>query len=585
MRKYFKCLGNCFRDFFRAAPGLTVLMLFVAFAEILIQVVQPAALSGLLTGISSENAVLGKGFLGSLFLFCGMLMTQPVLNAFWQWVNLMMVKVDQYFGGKLFAFSKHISLEEMENPKVLEQFKKANAVIGEGWIDGFLFNFAGFLSDIAVCIGIIFVVSSYSGILVWVTVIGALPHFLCQLWGEKMRLKMWRGQMKAQRKRDYLWQLFCSRDAVKEMRTMGFADFIKDKWVKENDRLVEEKKCLELSATKKYVLGMCIRNVFYAANIGVSLYLMLRGEIKVGEFAACISAFGFFQSNFSNLLTNLTFTVEGSRRVEEYYKYFETETEKSGTKEIAGFNDWIEARNVTFRYKGAKENALKGVDFIVYKGERVVIVGENGSGKTTLSKIIAGVYLPTEGALYYDGRSTAELKRSSLYRRISIVPQDFVHYNFTLRENVCISDIVRLNETGEVERLLHETAGDAFVDKTGGLDVQLGREFGGVEMSGGEWQKVAIARGLWKDSDVIILDEPTSALDPMIEYDILSKFVDMIVGRTSIIISHRVGICRTADKIIVMKDGRVAECGRHEQLLSLGGEYARLWTEQAKWYA
>ncbi len=136
-----------------------------------------------------------------------------------------------------------------------------------------------------------------------------------------------------------------------------------------------------------------------------------------------------------------------------------------------------------------------------------------------------------------------------------------------------------------MEELVSRVAGKDFLQKIGGLDVQIGREFGGEELSGGEWQKIAVARGLWKDSDIIILDEPTSALDPLVEYDILSKFVEMIQDKTSVIISHRVGICRSADKIIVMKDGKMAECGRHEELLEKQGEYARIWREQAKWYA
>ena len=141
-----------------------------------------------------------------------------------------------------------------------------------------------------------------------------------------------------------------------------------------------------------------------------------------------------------------------------------------------------------------------------------------------------------------------------------------------------------MEDTVAMERLVRNVAGEEFLDKTGGLDVQLGREFGGLELSGGEWQKIAIARGLWKESDIIILDEPTSALDPLVEYDILTKFVDMIQDKTSVIISHRVGICRTADKIIVMQNGRAVECGGHEELLAAGGEYSRIWSEQAKWY-
>ena len=147
-----------------------------------------------------------------------------------------------------------------------------------------------------------------------------------------------------------------------------------------------------------------------------------------------------------------------------------------------------------------------------------------------------------------------------------------------------ISSLKRMGDTKAMEELLAQVAGEGFLEKVGGLDVQLGREFGGQELSGGEWQKVAIARGLWKRSSIVVLDEPTSALDPLVEYEILSRFVEMIQDRTSVIISHRVGICRSADKIIVMKDGRMVECGKHQELLAREGEYARIWREQAKWY-
>ena len=198
--------------------------------------------------------------------------------------------------------------------------------------------------------------------------------------------------------------------------------------------------------------------------------------------------------------------------------------------------------------------------------------------------MLTGVYHASSGSVCFDEQNVAEIRREELYRDISLVQQDFVHYNFSLRENICVSDFSRRGD----EKRIREVAGivgiQELVQGIGGLDSQLGREFGGSELSGGEWQKVAIARGLFKDSTLIVLDEPASALDPLVEYEILTGFLNMIQGKTSVIISHRVGICRHADKVVVMKDGKVAECGSHEQLKNAGGEYARIWNEQAKWY-
>ena len=322
-----------------------------------------------------------------------------------------------------------------------------------------------------------------------------------------------------------------------------------------------------------------------------------RAGFPRGAFAACLSAFTAYDSSLQTFIAMLFDAVATYHVVEDYYDYFTVPVEEDGSRGYRPFQDAISVEDVYFRYSGSDRDALKGLSCRIQKGEHVVIVGENGSGKTTFAKILTGAYLPSAGHVSYDRQKTGELRRRSLYDHISVVLQDFVHYQFTLRENIGISCLRRMAEetarAGKkagtdgitMEELVSRVAGEDFLQKIGGLDVQIGREFGGEELSGGEWQKIAIARGLWKDSDIIILDEPTSALDPLVEYDILSKFVEMIQDKTSVIISHRVGICRGADKIIVIEDGKMAECGRHEDLLEKQGEYARIWQEQAKWYA
>ena len=310
-----------------------------------------------------------------------------------------------------------------------------------------------------------------------------------------------------------------------------------------------------------------------------------RGFITVGQFAACISAFGGLQAMTEALISMVADQNGKADFVGDFYDFFDNATETEGDKPFDKFQNEIAARNVCFAYPVNNKEVLHDVSFTIKKGERVVIVGENGSGKTTLSKIIAGVYEPCSGEVAYDGENAKEYERAGFYRQFSVISQDFVRYQLTMRENIGMSTP---NQMHNDEKLLQSAKAadiEQIVRRVGGLDTQLGREFDGVELSSGEWQKISIARGLNKDADIIILDEPTSALDPLVEYDILKKFVDLTEGKTSVIISHRVGLCRFADRIIVMQDGRVAGNGTHEELLGSNAEYKRIWNEQAKWYA
>lgn len=365
---------------------------------------------------------------------------------------------------------------------------------------------------------------------------------------------------------------------------MGFSGFLKEKWVAANVEVIREMEELELKSIRLSAVGVLLKNFSYLANVAIALLLMIRGELAVGQFAACLTAFGLLQDNLSMLSSFVVNFLQSWHHVEEYYDFFRVEEEADGKDAYRDFEQEIVMQDLYFRYPGGEQDALDGVNLTIKKGEHVVIVGVNGSGKTTLSKVLTGVYRAGSGEVRYDEQNISKIRKNELRRTISIVSQDFVHYNFSLRENICISDFRSREDDGRLSKVTEAVGMQELIRGIGGPDAQLGREFGGSELSGGEWQKVAIARGLFRDSSLIILDEPTSALDPLIEYEILANFLKLIQGKTSIIISHRVGICRHADKIVVMKDGKVAECGSHEELQKAGGEYARIWREQAKWY-
>lgn len=494
-------------------------------------------------------------------------------------------KKESCYGWAMFEHAQKIRLESLEDSKVLDAFQKANAAYASQASGSRLLSSLFITVEAAlVCVSTVFVAGSFSVWLIPCMLLGFLVHLFTNLYSENHRTVIYRSQSSLQRRLWYLWQQFCRKESVKEMRTLGFHDYLKKLWVETNVQVVEEMQEVELRAARLSSAAVIVKNTCYAANVAIALYLMVNGHLAVGQFAACLSAFTLLHSELTRLGDKISDLFNCYHYVEEYYDFFQTETEESGHREYRPFQREISVRDVHFRYCGADRDALDGVNLNIRKGEHVVIVGVNGSGKTTLSKVLTGAYLAQSGEVFYDEQNVKDIRREELYKDISLVSQDFVHYNFSLRENICISDLSRRQDERRLQEVAAAVGLDELISGIGGVDTQLGREFGGCELSGGEWQKVAIARGLFKDSPLIVLDEPTSALDPLVEYDILTKFLELTRGRTSVIISHRVGICRAADKVIVMKDGQVVECGTHEALRLAGGEYSRIWREQAKWY-
>lgn len=586
MKKVLKYLGYTLQDCMRFMPAFPFFMLAMQIILALFSIWQPLVIAEIFEVVDDLNEINMRIFQRDIILLCLICGLPDLLGAVSEYFKMFLeAGKEQFYGAKMFQYAKRIKLETMEDAHTLDTFQKAEEAYTNYQAMVYLVvSLMVIVQLVVTCIGIIFVVGSFSMWLLPAAVFGVIPHFAITFLVNKKGLALYRAQTSIRRRAQYLWRQFCQKDSVKEMRTMGFGAYLKQKWVETNVLMVKEMEELDLSAARLYMLGAVIKNACYAFNVGIALVLMINGGIAVGQFAACITAFATLQSRLLTLESHMVDIFEIYHRVEEYYDFFELETEPDGTVEYHPFCKEITLKDVKFRYCGADTDSLNGVHLTIKKGEHVVIVGVNGSGKTTLSKILAGAYLPDSGSVLYDDQELCSLNRDSLYRNISIVSQDFIHYSFTLRENIGISNLSRIQDDAYLNKVIDSIELQELVQSIGGADTQLGREFNGQELSGGQWQKVAIARGLFKESDLIILDEPTSALDPLMEYDILTKFTKLTQGKTSVIISHRIGICRTADKVVVMKNGRVVECGTHETLKDAGGEYSRIWSEQAKRY-
>ena len=501
--------------------------------------------------------------------------------------NMVIHKGMRSFGLRLFHKMCSIPQILFEDSKSFEKHKLAfkainssyeeNPMLGIGMVS--LNTLDGILSNV---INISILVSFSPKLLVFALISTPLS-VLISVASENAKKKLRRSQAQKTRETDYLWSLFCKKESVKEMRVFGAGGFMREKWRKTRDEMLDEEVAVQSKILTRSNIGDVIKNLFYALNVAFAVYLIIQGEISIGEFTACLAVFGSLQITLVSFMYNLETFYEALGKAEEYYSFMSLEDRKDGEEECRPFAESIELDNVSFRYPNMSGYALRNVDLKINKGERIVIVGENGSGKTTLSKLITGTYSPESGAVKMDGKNIENMKHSSYIRNISMVSQNFMRYSMTLRENVGISDTAKIDSDEKISSALKMAEAYDTAELIGGIDAQLGREFGGSELSGGQWQRIAVARGIFRDSPIMILDEPTAALDPLMEYEILNRFIKIAENRTAVIISHRIGICTAADRVIVMKDGEIVESGTHEELVKAGGEYSRMWQAQAKW--
>jgi ATP-binding cassette subfamily B protein len=241
---------------------------------------------------------------------------------------------------------------------------------------------------------------------------------------------------------------------------------------------------------------------------------------------------------------------------------------------------------VGFRYPGSDRWAVRGLDFTLAPGERIALVGENGAGKTTLAKLLVRLYDPTEGRILLDGVDLREYDIGSLRHNVGVIFQDFVRYDLLLRENIAVGNIAKLEDDPAIRAAATRSLADAVVARLDGrYDQMLGRRFeGGVDLSGGEWQKVALARAYMRDAQLLVLDEPTAALDARAEYEVFLRFAELTEGKMAVLISHRFSTVRMADRILVLRDGALVEQGTHDALVAAGGLYAELFKLQAAGY-
>lgn len=477
-----------------------------------------------------------------------------------------------------------LAMIDFENANILNDFKRAQECVANEIIPQIFMMILNIASAGLGIAGVAVVLSGYHSWFIPLCVLSVAPFLIVRLIRGNQFYKLKWFQAKRTRQMAYLWGLFNQSRTVKEMRTFGFDHYITDKWEKVRDEVNEERWEFIKKDSLSLLLCEAIKIMGYIGSLVLAFVLTVQGEINIGVFGTCIVAFNSIQEQMKALLTDMGRLPERMAFAHDYYHYLELLEEESGEIPFLGLRQGIQLSDVTFTYPHSSTPSVKKVTLHIKKGEKVAIVGENGSGKTTLSKLILGLYPCGQGQVTYDGVDLNTVDKRSFYASVSAISQQPVPYHFTVRENVAMGPGLQPECDVRIHNLLDNVGLLDAVEVIGGIDRTLGKEFGGAELSGGGWQKMAITRALYKDSSLVLLDEPTSAIDPIMETEILSHFLELAVDKTAIIISHRVGLCKHVDQVIVMKHGEVVEAGSHEQLMSKRNEYYRLYTSQQKWY-
>jgi len=389
---------------------------------------------------------------------------------------------------------------------------------------------------------------------------------------------------------DYIRLLGASNQSAKEVKIFGLGTHLAERYREVSDRIYEDNKKVAVKrASLGFLLNLVSTGGYYGAY-AVVLIRTLAGAISVGTFTFLTGAFSRSRMYIEKILQSFTDISDQALYLKDLFEFFEMEP---SIRSLPGalpaprpIRDGFEFRNVGFAYPGSSLMVVENINFRLETQEKIALIGENGAGKTTLVKLLARLYDPTAGQILLDGVDLREYDVEDLRKEIGVIFQDYMRYELLAKENIGFGKIEDLADHARIELAAQKSMAFQVIGKLpNGYDQMIGRRFdGGVDLSGGEWQKFALARAYMRDAQLLILDEPTATLDARAEYEVFRRFAELTKGRMAVLISHRFSTVRMADRILVLQNGRIREQGTHNHLVALGGQYAELFELQAAGY-
>lgn len=574
-------LFRSLKDIRRIAPRSLIMQVICMMLQSVLVAVNTWLVSIFLNHVYTKDLKTSMIYLGVIW---GVFVASEVSNSVFY---ACMVKIDSkvcmQLGIELGEKGGRLSLIQYEDVEINNRLKRAQDCIEHGRFSDLSLSVFNILAEVLKVGSTLFILARFSPLLALVSLLSVVPYFVVRLIRGKEFYELKKYQAAGERRRNYLYDLFGDKRVVKELRIFGIESYIEEKLYQTRDAMNQELWDFKKRDICSFLLCEILCKCGYVLSIIIAILLLLNHRLDFGMLAASLVAFTSFQLAAKYFLISLGRIPECAAFVRDYYDFIDIDEDVHGTEKFEPNFDKINVKNVCFAYPNTDHLTISDISLDIKKNESIAIVGNNGSGKTTLVKLLTDLYKVQEGEILYGTQNIKDLETKEFYQNVSIVSQDFVKYEMTLQENIGISDWKQMGNTDKIQELLKQMDLPEL-SEVDTLNTLLGSEFDGRDLSIGQWQKLAIARGMFKESSIIVLDEPTAALDPIMETTILKMFLQIAKEKTAIIVSHRIGICREVDKIIVMKKGKVVEMGNHDELLAKKGEYYQLYKMQQKWY-
>lgn len=500
-------------------------------------------------------------------------------------------KLANHIKMKIMNKAKEVDIASFDNPDFYSKMENANREANFRPIQVLNSTFQIFSTVISM-VGYIVIITAIGLMPALLVIAVAIPSTVINFIYRRKNFEYMFFRSKDRRQMNYYSEVIVNKDLVKEIRMLGLGDTftekyksVFDKYYKGLKKLILQEMWWNLGASLLTTAVNCILFIMIAQGVFVKDY-------SVGDFSLYTGALNAISSGIATLITTTASIYEGTLFISNMIEFMnEKKTivpSMNPPREVQkGVNHTIVFENVSFRYPGTERDVLKNINLTINPAETIVIVGLNGAGKTTLLKLLTRLYDPTEGRILFDGHDIKEYDTEKLYDVFGMIFQDYGKYACTVSENIAFGEVMKeINEDEITDAAKKSNSHEYIMKLEKGYDTPLMRYFDktGIELSGGQWQKLAIARAFYSDSDFLILDEPTASIDALAEQEIFNQFDELRSDKTTIFVSHRLSSATTADKIVVLKEGEIVEIGNHAELMKLEGDYYNLFTIQAQRY-
>ena len=494
--------------------------------------------------------------------------------------------VSRHMLGEALSVASKVELASFERPEFHNRLQRVQSGIHQPL--NMVYGVSGLVSALVGVVGVSIALIAIEPLLIPLVLTVLLPAWMA---ASRRSSAFWRffwRMTPSDRERQYMGQLLGGRDEAKEVRAFGLGAFLIERWNRLYDHRLRElravaRRQLFFTLASTFVVGLLLGGI-----VLLVAYLASSGRVSLAEAGVAIAGIAVVGARLAGAGYSISSLSEAGFYLDDFSKFLElaVETQRTGSTTIPSRFRRIEVDNISFTYPSSMQPALTEVSLYVDGGEVVALVGENGSGKSTLAKLLAGLYRPSHGRITWDGADIGDMDQVEFSHQVAVIFQDFLRYHLSASDNIGLGRFEAAGDREQIVGAADQAGAHEMVERLpAGYETLLGPEFlGGIDLSTGQWQRMALARAFFRNTPFVILDEPTSSLDAKAEHELFERIRSLLMGRTVLLISHRFSSVRTADRIYVLHEGQVVEDGTHHELMAAGGRYSEMFSLQAEAY-